>query len=292
MPAVPDWSEPMTLTSPVGTLLLNTPVPNLGVFLLDGNGCKFNIGVRSTKDHIPQADGDILHHRFLGGTEMPLKIQLWESIEQQRVACDALLELMLDTLTRHLRALLNAGDNEGRLSWSIPSGGPIRMLDDIRLLIYPDYTQDPSASGSTVLATIDSKYPYAQDLNQTRTGIADGATVTVTNTGSADYLPVFQVNRLNGVTAGSPVTDFTVENLTTGIEFSWDDDLPGANTIPGGHYGEIVCFDNTFYLDGDSTNESPGIIQLSSDYFPLAVGANDIRITGAPTDILWAPAFG
>jgi len=91
----------MTLTSPAGTLLLNQEVANLGAFFLDGDGCKFNIGVRSTKDHVPQADGDILHHRFLTGTEMPLKIQLWESAERNKVACDALLELMLDTLTRN-----------------------------------------------------------------------------------------------------------------------------------------------------------------------------------------------
>ncbi len=284
MPAVPDWSKPMTLTSPVGDLLLNQEVPGLGAYFLDGDGCKFNIGVRSTKDHVPQADGDILHHRFLTGTEMPLKIQLWESAERNAVACDALLELMLDTLTRHMRALLNAGDNEGRLAWAIPSGGPIRMLDDIRLLVYPDYTQDPSAMGSTVLATVDSQYPFAQDLNQTSTDIADGGTQVLNNTGSAAYTPVFQVQ--------GPTTGFSLINLTTGQQFDYDSNLPGAVAIGGGNYAEIDTFRNTIFLNGSGANLKAGVSQLTSDYWELAVGTNSVMIDGADVTVLWAPAWG
>lgn len=284
MPAVPDWSLPMTLTSPAGTLLLNQEVPSLGAFFLDGDGCKFNIGVRSTKDHVPQSDGDILHHRFLTGTEMPLKIQLWESAERNKVACDALLETMLDTLTRHMRALLNAGDNEGRLAWNIPSGGNIRILDDIRLLVYPDYTQDPSAMGSTVLATVDSQFPYAQDLTQQSTDIADGATETLDNTGSADYFPVFQVQ--------GPTSGFSLSNLTTGVVFDYDSTLPGAVAIGGGDYAEIDTFRNTIFLNGSGANLKAGVSQLTSDYWALVVGENDVTIDGGDVTVLWAPAWG
>ncbi len=278
----------MTLTSPAGTLLINQVTPGVGYYFLDGNGCKFNLSVRSTKDHVPQADGDILHHRFLSGTEMPLKFQLWKSVEQQEVACDEVLEEMLDTLTRHMRALLNAGDNQGRLSWAIPSGGPIRMLDDIRLLVYPDYTQDPSAAGSTVLATIDSKYPYAQDLNQTATTIAEGDSDTLSNTGTAAYSPVFKVY--------GPTSAFTIANLTTGISFEYDAGLPGAVAIGGGgDYAEIATFDNSIFLNGNSSDLAAGIVQLDSDYWTLVVGDNLIEFTGDGTpslEILWAPAWG
>lgn len=287
MPAVADWSgSQFDLTNPYnGTLSFNVQTAS-GLYLFDQAGCSLDFEVRSTKSNVPQANGSILHHRFLTGAVMPLTIQLWE--EPDKVACGEVLQNMLDELSGALRSLLNAGDNEGRIAWEV-AGGDERMLDDVRLLVYPSYQM---GGLGVVTVTLDSRYPYAQDLVQTRTGIANGATVTITNTGTADYDPVFQVNRLNGVTAATAVNAFTIENLTTGLQFDYTDALPGAVPISaGGNYAEIDVFGNTIYLNGDGANLKAGVLELDSEYFPLQIGANNIKITGCDTDVLHAPAW-
>ncbi len=282
MPAVPHWAYPFN-----GSMAFNEQTSS-GIYLVQQDGCDFHIDVRSTTDNVPQADGSILHTRFLTGVTIPMTIQLWET--RREVACEGeLLVEMLDNLSGALRSLLNAGDNEGRLAWTV-DGGNDRMVDDVRLLVYPTFTPGPPP---TVTFTLDSQYPYAQDLVQTRTPISDGATVVVDNTGSADYMPVFLVNMLNGVVGTGAVHNFTISNLTTGEQFVYDDGLPGASPISaGGHYAEINTFSNTIFEDGDGANLKAGVDELNSEYFGLPVGSSAITITGADMDILWAPAYG
>lgn len=293
MPAVPSWSSPtqFDLTNPYsGTLVFNVQSDRL--YLLDQQGCEFNITVRSTKDNVPQADGSILHHRFLTGVEMVLTIQLWES--QDRVACDDLLASMLDEISGSFRSLLNAGDNEGRLAWEI-DGGNTRMLDDCRLLVYPEVRMTEALTIVTV--TIDSKYPYAEDLTQVATLIEAGDTVTITNDGTAEYFPVFQINRLYPAAAGaSPVSSFVIANNTSGQQISYDGAFPGASSISANRFAEIDCFSNTIYEStspvgpGDGANLKAGVDELNSEYFSLLTGDNEITCDVDAT-VLWQPAW-
>lgn len=294
MPAVPIWVSDVddptefVLTNPYSTYLSINTQQSDRLYLLDEKGCDFKIGVRSTKDNVPQSDGSILHHRFLTGVEMELAIQCWERPEFP--ASGALLVEMLDDVSGAFRSLLNAGDNAGRLSWEI-DGGPTRMLDDIRLLVYPAMR---TADGLAVVkVTIDTEYPYAQNLTEVRTECSDGVPEAVVNTGSADYFPVFLVNKLGNVPSGGSVSDFTITNTSTGQQFVYSDSLPGAIPIPaGGHWAEINTFRNTIYLDGDSSDLKAGVDELNSEYFVLQVGTNNIVIDGCDMDILWAPAWG
>ncbi len=194
---------------------------------------------------------------------------------------------MLDNLSGAVRSLLNAGDNAGRLAWQV-DGNNDRMLDDIRLSVYPVFTPGPPP---TVTFTIDSQYPYAEDLTQTRTGLADGATVTIHNGGTAEFLPVFQANRLNGVTGGSNVTDFTITNAATGEQFFYSSSLPGGAPILAGHYGEIDSFEETIFEDGSGADLDAGVDELYSLYPRLVPGDNDITVDGCDADILWQAAW-
>lgn len=283
MPSVPSWDPPQvfTLTNPYsGTLQFNVQTA-LGYLTLDKKS-KFRIGVRSTKTHVPQGDGDILHYRFLSGSEMDLIIHLWDNDEQP--ACDGVLEDLVDLVTGSFRSLLNAGDNQGRLAWTIPSGGNTRMLDDCRLLVYPDLDNNDNGTDPIVRVTIDSEFPYAQDLTEaTPNACADGASVNLNNTGTADYWPVFRI------AAGA--TAFTLTNATTGLQIVYDSSLPDAVPI-GGAYGELNTFKNTFFQDGDGADLFAGIDEENSEFFPLIPGLNTISIAGASTTILWAPAWG
>lgn len=295
MPAVAAWdTKPFVLTNPFSGALAFNAVgalsPGVGLFTLVGDACKWLEAVRATTDNVPQGNGSIPHERFLTGVQVPLTIGMWEA--PNVAACDAVLQAMLDLLSGSLRSLLNAGDNEGRLAWEI-FGGAERMLDDVRLLVYGDYAQAKGSDAPFVTATLDSQFPYGQDLTQRSEPIEDSVPTIISNTGSSEYMPVIQVNRLDGVNGGSAVPAFTITRTHGAdvVQFAFDSALPGSNPIPGGHYAEINCFANTIYLDGDSTNESPGIVMLDSDYFDLPPGDSTIEIDGCDCDVLWAPAW-
>jgi hypothetical protein len=279
MPAVPSWAPAQfDLTSPGGNLSFNVQT-STGLYLLDRTGCTFEITVRETTDNVPQSNGSIPHRRFLTGTQMQLAIVMMEN--EDNIACDDLLATMLDDLTDSFRSLLNSGDNEGRLAWAV-AGKNTRMLDDIRLKVYPVF--EAGGALPVVNVTIDSEYPYAQDLTPVFTSFSDGVSQAVDNTGSAEYWPVF---RVDGTTSS-----FTISNLTTGVDFVYDSSNPGGQTITSPDYAEINTFRNTIYLNGDGADLAAGITELESDYWPLITGEQTIIITGADMVMEWAPAYG
>lgn len=276
MPAVANWASPyqFDLTNPYnGTMSFNVQTAS-GLYLLDQSKCKFRVGVRSTKSNVPQSNGSILHTRFLSGAEMDLSIQLWE--ENDKIACDTVLQNMLDDLSGALLSLLNAGDNEGRLAWEV-AGGNERMLDDIRLLVYPD--AEVLDSGLTVVTcTIDSKYAYAEDLTQQLTTITSGGSQVLTNTGTSETFPVYKVK--------GTFSSFTLTNTTTGESLVYS-----GTTITSPDYVEFDSFNNTAFLNGNSTDELPSL-DITSSLFPvLGTGANTVTITGADVDVLWNPSW-
>jgi hypothetical protein len=277
---VADFSVPFNLTSTVYT---NAPIPgsvapnplpinqtitfpggDLIVYRLKPDSCSLTNIVRETKDYVPQGDGAILHRRFTGGMEMPLTFQMWQP--NDKIACDELLQEMIDTLMGYLYGLLNAGDNAGRISWT-PTGMATRMLDDIRLLNYPVESQAAGAPYE-IACVVDCALPYAENLTQL------GPTIpgVVVNLGNRPTFPVWKVF--------GPFTAFTLTNTTTGDTFQYDGALPGAVGVGGGSYLEIDTFRNTLYLNGSGANLKPGVVMVNSDFSPLPPGNNTITIPG------------
>jgi hypothetical protein len=211
--------------------------------------------------------------------EMNLAIQLWENDTQ--IACDTLLQEMLDDLMGYLYNLINAGDNEGRISW-VPSGGSStastgRMLDDIRLLSYPAESQQP-ASPYEIAVTVDCALPYAEDLTQLQPVIPANPVV---NYGNRPSYPVWQI--------WGPFSDFTLINTSVGSagppdtrpQFRWDSTIPGAGAAIGAaDYLEIDTFRNTVYLNGSGANRKAGIDMLNSEFFTIPPGSNTITCPG------------
>jgi len=267
-----DWSVPFNLTSTVYTnnpipgstspapLPINTAIPGLGIFYLRQDGCALNNTVRSTKDFVPQADGAILHRRFLGGMEMELAIQLWETTDMP--ACDALGQEMLDVLMGYLYGLLNAGDNEGRLSWT-PTGQSVRMLEDIRLLSYP--AESHSNGIMELVFTVDTSYPYTANETQLAPSMVGGGTAV--NLGNRPTYPVWQIY----------ASAFTIAMGTQ--SFSFNDAQPGCPNVTG--YVEIDTFRNTTTIVNGLTllNGAAGVVMASSEYFLIPPGSHAITNT-------------
>lgn len=293
-----DWTVPFDLTSWVWTDYVDTPLPlnqtipfanGNGVYRLKNDSCQLVNQVRQTKDFVPQGPGSILHRRWPAGMEMTLTVQFWEVGD--KIACDALLQEMLDEMMGYLYGLLNAVDNAGRITWQPIGYGDQRMLDNLRLLTYPVSSQSPGAPFELSF-TLDTEYPYAMDLTPgTPSAVADLSTVVITNAGTAPTYPVFRVNQLNGVVDPVACSVFTIQNLTTGVNFLWSGGVPGSQAITGLSYAEIDCFGNTMFEDGNGANLTPGIDMTASDFFALEPGPNSIYISGADMDVLWNSAW-
>ncbi len=266
------------LISGLGTLPLNDDGYAGGFYAIDPTGCSGAPVMRATVDNVPQADGSILHNRFLTGYQITLKIDLYK--DSQTAACeDGLVQTMIDNLSRHLQYMLR---EQGRLTYDPGGGLATRLADELQTLLMPEVTVE---DGLTSLRfQVDSPFPYTYDFEQTETTI-NATTDIITNTGSAPFYPVWRV-----YAGGSPLTDFTLANATTGLNFIWDSSLPGGTAIPAGEYAEIDTFRNVMYLNGDEDNLKAGIDIVNSQFWPLDVGANSIT-TDADARLLWQPAW-
>jgi hypothetical protein len=286
--AIADWTVPFRLTStpytdhPIPATTAPNPLPiNTATTLVGGesviyrlkpDGCSMTNVVRETKDYVPQADGAILHHRFVGGMEAQLTFQMWQN--DSKIACDHILQEMVDTLEGYLYGLINAGDNEGRLTWApvggasgAPGSNGYRMMEDIRLLSYPVESQAPGAP-LEVVVTIDCERPYCEDETQ----LSPAVPGTVVNYGNRPTYPVYKIY--------GNYTSFTLKNTTTGEQFAYDGALPGAMAVGPGDYMEIDTFHNTLYLNGAGANLKPGVVMVDSDFSPLVPGNNVITCPG------------
>jgi hypothetical protein len=255
------------------------------IYYLRPSGCSLVNTVRETKDNIPQFNGSILHRRFVQGLEMRLAVQLWK--DNDEIACEDLCQEMLDLLMGYLYGLLNAVDNEGRISWT-PEGYETRMLDNLRLLTYPVEERGPGAP-LEIQFSLDTQYPYTIALTPRLSTVTDGGSTVITNTGNVPMYPVIKANSNAGTPLGTSCNFFSVDD---GINtFDWYGSNPGSQVIPAGSYAEMDCFGNTIFMNGSGANLSPGIDFINSDFLVLLPGANTISITGTDCDVLWNPAW-
>jgi hypothetical protein len=300
---IPDWTVPFWLRSyvyasdptpggvaddspglPINQTIADFEGEGQGIYLLRQEGCSLvNGGVRMTKEHVPQGDGDILHRRFVSGSEITLAVQMWQTTNKP--ACDELLQVMSDTLMGYAYGLLNAGDNEGRVIWT-PAGEATRMLDDCQLLSYPVSSQSAREAYELVFS-LDSPWPYAMDSVQDPADNLPNlstAASSIVNGGNRSSYPVIL---LYGDLSGTDLQ--TVTNVTTGEFFQYDCAQPGSPNIDvgGNEWLEIDMFKNTVYkvvsTGGGApftlSNAEAGIVMDTSTFFTLAPGTNNVVLT-------------
>lgn len=275
---------PVSLTSPQGTLPFNAEGVlggEGGYFLLRPEGCSMGAPLRVSVDDVAVRDGAIPHEVFVSGYRVSLLVELWESKNQP--ARGNVLVQMNDLLARHLNRC--RADGQGRVTWN-PSGDdstfPERMVDDLWWV--EDLVENREGDSIALGFGFVSPDPYAKVAAQTTTSIADGATETLDNVGSAPFFPVIKVY---GATS-----EFTIENAANGKVFHYDASQPGASAIGGsGAYVELNFPREVAYLNGNGPSRKAGIDPVASEFFPLEIGENDISIDGASCDVLWQPAF-
>lgn len=290
MSAILEWSAPMTLTTPEGTVLFNQTMMDGTRWVLIPDECEASQDVAAVKQKISGGDGDILSHRSKSGYVARISAY---PIKDGALAIGADLVSMWDTLLLNLDALFNPslGDlvSQCRLQWT-PSGSMVDwMLDRARLL------ERPNATGlypKKATFALDTEYPYVLRADQFTTSLTSGMAATLSHTdGTTATFPTFRID--------GPLTMFTIVNADAldvngnPIQIVYDDSLPGPPPAVGsGDYVEISCFRETVVLNGDENFGSiAGIdIPVSDLRLPIVPGDNHITLTGADGEVLWNSA--
>ena len=279
MGAVLAWSDPFELVSPLGTLVLNAAVEDVGTFTLMPAGCSCGNQLRIPKRSLPGGDGDIFQRRFKHGYAITLQLLLRPAGGDDDWAGR---QAMYDLLVSHLDAIL---DGTGRVNWTPAGADDRRMLDECSLFV-PALPGNYDQNGilKTVTFGVESPFPYAISYTQTQTEISDGSSETLTMVGTV-YRGVSPVLKVYASTA------FVIANVTTGKTITWDSTRPGGVAIAGGDWGELDCFRGTMWLNGDGANLEAGFDLLQTKFLTLVPDANEIQVDGADVTVLWNHGF-
>jgi hypothetical protein len=279
---IAEWDVPFDLITPAGTLHLNVTDGTTGFrYQLVPERCSASLAVRVTEDDMPQHDGKIPHRRWRSGYQMHLAIEpMIEVAGEFDCAGGGDLVTMMDLLGLHLNAMIRTGLFPGapnaRLTWD-PTDFDARMLDRAQLLGAPVVSLDGALGGMLIEFDIDTPYPYYISTLETDTALSDSGVHLIHNAGNTDFYPVIQVN--------GPIDNFIITNESIvdlngdPLVIEYDSTLPGAVGIDSGHYVEIIPFQATVFLDGDGANRKAGINMLTTDWFPLIPGDNEIWIS-------------
>jgi hypothetical protein len=174
---------------------------------------------------------------------------------------------------------------------SEPTGyGDERMLEACRYLSPIEVTYPSGVPTCTF--KIDSPLPYVIDKTPATVGVTPNVVTLPASTVVAVPMPTFSTNYWPVIRVNGAFTGFTIVNQS--VQDEYGDDLkivysgtrPGAVTVGGGSYAEIVCFNETIYLNGNSSNLKPGIDPTLTDFFYLKPGINNIVISGASATML------
>jgi hypothetical protein len=301
-----EWDIPFVLQTPNGNIPFNTLASNgttpLGYYVLDPSKCKTGVARRVTRNNLAQTDGEEQHRKFRTGYVMELSVQLWQTIPDGTPACGGVLREMMD----YLALMLNSIDNaDGRITWtpSVDADDPPivdRMLSPVRLLgpsgegpagfTTVTIEKDESSPLVTIGFALLSPLPYGLDAPEIVTALTDGVTSTIFNGGTVDDYPFFEI---------FGPTDFFVLVNGSNLDEQGNpkeivylgDTLPGGLPIGGGDFAEILNFQNTIYLNGNSSNLKPGLDIPNTDFFTLVPGENIITLTGASGEMHWQNAY-
>lgn len=264
-----DWGLEFVLETPQGDITFNA-INGDGPKLVP-SACVAQYTMRSSKDNIPQADGDEVHRAFRGGYDISLTVELWEN--DTTVACDEQITVRGDILDGFISSLQNPPDQLGRLVWT-PSGGSSRMFNQLSLWSAPVPAQ-PEDGPIVIHFELVSPFPYGmEELEQDET-VPPGTTV-VTVPGNTGTYPVLRVQG-----GGGGVNDFIISNVTLGAALVYS----GAS-IPAGQYLEINMFAGTAFLNGNGANFIAGFDPQLSEFFYLLPGDNQIDINTPTVDFL------
>lgn len=287
MPVNLEWAVDHAIVSPQGTLLLNA----LGPWLDSGDRALFLIKsdpytivpakYRQVTDDLSQADGSSLQQPYISGLVASLRIEYWicknGNRDMAEPACGADLRAMDELLTLHLNALRTPSptpDGSQRLIWTPDGYGGDRMLTQVLLAAWPTpaFFDANGGKGVAVTFALATPFPYALDVNEVNTVIADGATVFVPNPGNADYSPVVIVD--------GPTSEFAITRVDTGEVVSYI----GPDAIGPSDSVEIVFFTAAVTSGTDDLIADMDI--TVTRFFEIPPGGCSIQMAGADATVL------
>ncbi len=241
---------------------------------------------RATVDSLSQTDGSSIQPPYIDGLVATLELAYYQlpgadGDSKGGPACKEVLRLMDQLLMGALNSLRTYPTDVStqQYLWT-PTGATQRLLDGVILASWPapDFTKGPPEVRRKF--QLGSPYPYAlTNAPHTSPMIAPGTTVTITNAGNIEGLPILFMN--------GPSSFFQVTNLATGLSLTYDSTLPGALAVPTGHTLQIDFHQGSVLLDGNpDLDYIAGLAPGTSDFWPLIPGAqailNSVSSVGFP----------
>lgn len=276
--------NPQTLYTPYGELPFNFFAQTSSALALGGGGVGWS----------PPADGNgLLIQKITGADGGPIRNPMSIRPHKRggiihRFQRDAMIYTVEGILLANTNAdrtqlsdiLLGATDAilqiDGRHYFQ-PSGSDARFRT-VRLHEAVDLSDDSVggiAGPRSFTMTLVANDPVAYNAVQDSTSFSDGSPFTIPNVGNTDTWPVII---LDGSLSGATVS---IVNTDSGFELDF-----AALTVGGGHTAEINMFNETVYLDGDSTNLLPKVVLATSDFWSVAPGGASVTISGASGHVL------
>lgn len=217
--------------------------------------------LRASVENAPQRPGGIVH-RALFGPRYPGLSTLLHGATPEDVAT------FEDEIKQACASILAA---DGRLLFT-PPGKPQRFMT-VRAYDVVEFA--PVVTGSTfgepqgflkigtipLVAEDDAAYTYTE----VDTDITDGGSATITNAGTVDSYPVYEVY--------GPFTGFIITNATSGGALTYSGD-----TVASGDYVEIITRLETAFLNGTGADKARYIDWIASNFDPLQPGGNLIEV--------------
>jgi hypothetical protein len=229
--------------------------------ILGGDGAT----IRNPVDNRPHKSGGIMHRFYRTAMIYTIEGLILATSNANRTTLTDLLLGVSDQIMQ----------KDGRQFFT-PSGMPTRFRT-VRLNDPLDISDDSLgiAAPRSFTMTLVAENPLALKFTQDSTAFTSGASHTIPNDGNTATWPVIQIN--------GPLTAATVTITNTVSGFAVELD---SLTIASGHYAEINMFNETIFLDGNSTNLLSHLNLTASDFFSIAAGGESVTIAGAAGTVL------
>lgn len=219
--------------------------------------------IRNPVDNRPHKHGGI-SHRFYAGPK-------YFTLDGLIVGDDpAIRQVLYDYLVGWVFSSMQA---DARLFFT-PPGHDTRFITclnyDATEIVGPQGAPGGSPSGiagpKQYLAQFVAVNPFAYTYTEDDTPIDGGSSAFVPNDGNVDTWPVIEVY----APPGGPMASFTVSNGIFDVEW--------AGHVDAGDHIEINMFNETMYLNGNSTNKLPGLND-QSDFWSVPPGGCTVSVT-------------
>jgi len=265
------WPGPGVVPASVSAGWNATGLPAGNGYLMQFASGMHGGAVRNPVDNRPHKHGGIIHKFYSGPKYFTLQgLVVGDTPEIRQVLYDYLAGWVFSAMQTDCRFFFKPPGQATRFK-------TVRNYDATEI-VGPQGTAGASpdniAAPKEYTAQFVSVNPFSYTYSERDNGVYEdvptiygGGSVFIPNEGTADTWPVIEVY---APPSSSFLASFTLDNGTYQVEW--------AGNVAHGHYVEVDMFNETMYMDGNSTNELGGLND-QSDFWSIPPGGCTVSVT-------------